>query len=152
MAHFGCDLIQIKNLSPTWISMWFATQDCIQTAQNVMKRQLLQCYTCLEPAAMALFSSRPVSHLHSSTTITRFSRTSAPQRRGTVTVWAFDGAQREQGARRWKAPVSGLSPSNSPSDGTKRELHWPKHSLLCTVTVSHPSAVTCWEDDSEGQV
>lgn len=151
MAHFGCDLIQIKNLNFYVICNTGLHSDSTKCHEALL-RQLLQCYTCLEPAAMALFSSRPVSHLHSSTTITRFSRTSAPQRRGTVTVWAFDGAQREQGARRWKAPVSGLSPSNSPSDGTKRELHWPKHSLLCTVTVSHPSAVTCWEDDSEGQV
>lgn len=113
--------------------------------------QMLHSYRCVEAAASALISSRLVSHLHSSTTITRFSRTSAPQRRGTVTVSALDGAQREQGARWWRAPLPVPSPANSPSDGTNRELHWPKHSLLCTVTVSHPSAVMRWENVREGQ-
>lgn len=95
-------------------------------------------------AASAPLCSRLVSHLHSSTTITRFSRTSAPHLRGTVTVRASTGAQREQGA------VPGPGPMTSLWGGTKSELHWPKHSLLCTLTVWHPSAVTCWGEDRRG--
>lgn len=97
-----------------------------------------------------VLSSRPVSHLHSSTTITLLSRVPASQRRATVAVRTLDGAQREQGPRRCRAAAADPVPPRSPSVGTNSELHWPKHSLLCTVTVSHPSAVTRCEDHREG--
>lgn len=103
-------------------------------------------------AASALFSSRLVSHLHSSTTRALFCWTRPPpQRRGTSTVRALDGAQREQGAlcRRRGAAAAALVAANSASGGTNRELHWPKHSWLCTVTVLHPGAVTRCQDGTK---
>lgn len=98
-------------------------------------------------AASVLLSSRLVSHLHSSTTRALFCWTRPPpQCRGTSTVRALEGAQREQGARCLRR---GAAAADSASGGTNRELHWPKHSRLCTVTVLHPGAVTRCRDGTK---
>lgn len=101
-------------------------------------------------SASALLSSWPVSHLHSSTTRARLCWMWPPaQSRGTATVRALEGPQREQGAlcRRWGGPAD---EADWASGGTNRELHWPKQRRLCTVTVLQPGAVTrCGEDTQQ---